>query len=348
MKIEYCLEKNNPELLSFMKETLRPFFTSEILEWQYYSNADSFLMTLKCDNAIKGTQGMLFHELLLSDNATVVDSSKSETTYVSAEFRGKGMFEELYKRCIDKTILSGHKFIWGFTGIPNVLKKKLGFHIEEEIIYEAKIVIGVAKIKTIRISEILSYAKNLFGFINVRIKILHFSDKKKLNVKDYDNLSKIMPCIHQEIKNGAKDICLNYSENYCDWRMDRHPVLKYKLLLFTDESDKKVAYVIYAVKNNAMMISSLNFTDRVFFNAVFCKIIDMARKLKLKNVNYFGNINNKTNAIIFEHFCKYGGKKYLNKGMSFVLKSNSLEDEVQYKNSDNWFINGLWTEGFTY
>lgn len=348
MKIEYCLEKNNPDLLKYMKETQRPFFTTEILNWQYFSNAGSFIMTLKCNDTIKGTQGMLFHELLLSDNTTIVDSFKSETTYVSRGLRGKGMFEELYERCIEKTIQSGHKFIWGFTGIPNIFRVFFGFHIEEKIIYEARVVLGIAKIKMVSIRGILSYAKNLFSFVNVRLKMMQFPDKKKLNVNDYEKISKIMPCIHKEIKNGDKDICLNYSENYCDWRMDQHPVLKYKLLLFTDESDKNVAYVIYTIKNNAMMISSFNFTGKVFLNNVFCKVLEIARNLKLKNVNYFGNINNETNALIFECFCKYGGKKYPNKEMSLLLKSNSLEDEVQYKNINNWLINGLWTEGFTY
>ena len=70
---------------------------------------------------------------------------------------------------------------------------------------------------------------------------------------------------------------------------------------------------------------------------------------KTKNVNFikfWGNNSNPKYSQIFNLFKKFGGRIETDINMQLIYKSFS-----NFKNSsqfENYFINGLWTEGYSY
>ena len=61
---------------------------------------------------------------------------------------------------------------------------------------------------------------------------------------------------------------------------------------------------------------------------------------------YWGNDTCKINDLIFSTFEKLGGKRKVDNSRNFIYKPFANEDLSVLEETKNWFINGLWTEGF--
>jgi len=341
---------NNSDVLHFIRSTSRPFFNQKIVNWQY-SNEHSRLFYLSKEGEICGTQGMIFHELISTspnEDKKVILSSKSETTFVSDNLRGTGSFEILYERAVQYTIDDKQTFIWGFTALSKVWRNKLRFFVDETIIYESFLKIGFENDGNRTIKSLVKKTMSIFSLWIVMIKISTIKLSKIVRFKEQKNISDILPKLQESLNHNSDTIELLFSQNYCKWRLENNPNLEYKLFTIEDEYKNSNGYVIFTIDKNHLRISDFNIIDPSCINEILIQIIKIGRKEKVNKVTFFGNINNKTNKLIFDAFERLGGKKELNTKMNLVVKSNVLNVHITNNELKKWRITGLWTEGFTY
>ena len=341
----YILEEDfsGIKLLKYIKLTSRPYFTENHLAWQY-RNQGSFLYSINVNENLEGTQGMIHHSLV--NGTKLLNTLKSETTYVSSLMRGTGAFEILYNSCVKNAIDKNNKFIWGFTALSNVWKKKLDFHVDESIIYEATLTIRPIFDFKFNLKSILRFC-NSFRLSFLFRKNLRFLKKNEnTHYTVTSNLSDNLPELANKLFKENNSIRIQFSKEFCKWRLEDNPELKYELITFFNPSHEPIAYAIINTKNVDLRISDFYIIDVDFMDAIFNIIFQLAISKKVKMISFFGNINHPKNRHVFDVFSAMGGKIELNKNMFFVLKD--LENSTVTFDASKWLINGLWTEGFTY
>ena len=340
--IKAIQESELNEVLEFIQKTSRPFFTKKIFQWQY-SNPRSKLFIVEREGKIQGTQGMIFHEIIDYKHSRIISSSKSETTYVSNELRGSGAFEGLYADSMLSTVNDNQEFVWGFTALGKVWKNKLGFHVDESIIYESQLIVSIKKIKLNSIRDIIVLLHSILKNLQTQFSKLIYKSDLQIKIKSVEDIEEYL----SKFKFENENIKLNYSNEFLNWRIARHPTIKYKLssisILGIDEG-----YLLYHIQNHIMYISDFYSTDFSYIFEILKQSIPIARENRVHSIRFFGNINHDLNKSIFNSFKKLGGSIAKNKDMSFVVNANFPQGAEQYKNLQNWRLNGLWTEGFTY
>jgi hypothetical protein len=106
-----------------------------------------------------------------------------------------------------------------------------------------------------------------------------------------------------------------------------------------------VGYIIYSIKNDILSIADMtcNFDDKLLKH-MFKYLISNTNGYHI--VQYWGNASNEMNKKIFSLFNDLRGDIKVDSTRNFVYKvfdDKYIETTAQLK---NWYINGLWTEGF--
>ena len=144
MEIEFNkldIENISISEMSFLKR-VRPFYTSDIIKWQYsYNNNNSGLFLGYDKDIVFAAQGMIPITLSLKDKFLL--SAKSESSLLDENYRGKGLFEEIYDKAISASEADEIKTFWGFTKVTVVWGKKLKFETYENIMTETHIQLGL-------------------------------------------------------------------------------------------------------------------------------------------------------------------------------------------------------------
>jgi len=107
------VRKNNYNLIDF--------------RWQYNKNNEFGGFYYLRENEIFASQAMIYTALLQNNEELI--SVKSESSFLSSDYRGKGLFEKIYfdslNHCIEKKV----EIVWGFTTLDQVWKKNLVLNV---------------------------------------------------------------------------------------------------------------------------------------------------------------------------------------------------------------------------
>ena len=130
----------DPEkVLHYMKNILRPFYSTSILDWKYSNTKEANtagLFFMLNENKIISSQGFIPIRLWIEGKS--VKSAKSESSFLSSEYRWKGLFEEPYFKSIEGCKSSDIDIFWSFTMLVKIWKEKLGFNLHN-ILYESRL-----------------------------------------------------------------------------------------------------------------------------------------------------------------------------------------------------------------
>lgn len=356
MSIEYLKLSNlksgdNQSLIKFLDPVLNHDVTNKVWDWEFDTIDNTIFTVAKEGDVIAGTQSMLPIQISVAGN--LIDSAKSETSYLSPDYRGRKIFEELYRLAVDCTVEKGSKVIWGFTPAVKAWKKNLKFHVYEECISDSE-----AHINYYRLSHVFGKSRNFiyglakFLIYNYRFTGYSFSRNKSLqnklglDVKDTATQPDLQGLMDKVKKSNADLVYIDINEAYLDWRVNTNPVLGYKKLFFYNGTEL-VGYLIYTLKSDGTInIADATYDTNVEVLEYMLHYVTSLHK-EYYIMKYWGNRQCKLNQPIFDFFEKTGGKTKLDKTRNFVyqvydtnLNANALSD------LKNWYINGLWTEGF--
>ncbi|MES2680985.1 MAG: hypothetical protein V4635_13920 [Bacteroidota bacterium] len=351
-------EHNHTELkmgdtILFLREFVRPFFTPAIYNWEFeHFQPDVVFKLLKSGDKIIATQAMLPVTLRIQNLA--VSTAKSETSFLSKDFRGKSHFEDVYFSAIDASKTKGCKIIWGFTPAVKVWKAKLKFDVVSANISEATIQLSkypsASYVRSLPGNKVLNISKQVaFTLAKMVEKKTRFENVKGLNFEVVTQVPAM-----DVIGNFQKKIAsaynisayLDLNKDYFDWRINNNPVLKYNKLFFYSGSEL-MGFVIFSIKNDRLSVADLSALNKDGARYMLNFVISKYGK-GIRSVYYFGNDDCLYNTGIFELFSAYGGKVIKSDWANTVIKD--VTDTKEFANEmdcSRWLINGLWTEGFS-
>jgi len=332
--------------------------TKENWFWEYkgiYPEQYIFVLA-ENERDIIGTQGMIPIYINIGGKRTL--SGKSENSLLLKKY----MFMNLFSRLYDTAIMTSKRkemcCIWGFTTASHVWKNKLDFSIYEDCLFESLIFLNleedmndVMKLKVNYFKKIkrLLYVGSRYYYSKIKGKILFIMYGKKNNkyiiseklqsLNDINDLFLSLRLKYPDI------IYIHQDEKYITWRILNNPNITYKMILVY-EKDLLKGYCYYNAKNNKIVyITDILFVDFEIGVLLLKKLFKICDENEIAYVYYMGNIKNTLNKNIFDLLNRVGFNKYKNK-MSFVLKNLTNTNESTLFNIENWYLSGLWTEGY--
>jgi hypothetical protein len=332
-------------------------------------------VVIKDKGQVVGTQGMI--PIYINIHGKKYFSGKSESSLLDHRYRGGTLFQDLYEFGVSKCKSNQMYCIWGFTSAGGVWRKKLKFKVYENSIKEAKVVLNLgatifntirSKINIVRTafkSQKTTLGKSASALIDNMRGLKSFLKKPEGRSSGEMPSKKTTPAEKYEFelmhklkapkdiqdlysrlrKKNPKLIHMNLEKKYIEWRVYKNPMVKYKSL-FVYENNKLLGYCFYNIRSDRTCnLVDLTFETPATGRYLLTRLLDELREKKLAYLQFFGNIDNPLMNSVFRLLTDFGAK-INNSSQYFVLRNLSYSDDEELYNIKNWYLNGLWTEGF--
>jgi hypothetical protein len=244
-----------------------------------------------------------------------------------------------------------------------IFEQKLGFNTYTTSIYTTSVQMGKPQYKAIKtytpnilkavINYGYKYAKFFQFTINKNIFATTSGYKKAVadyTVEDVYPQQAAMDNLYAKLKaHHGNFLHIQIDQSYLNWRIHTNVNLQYSTKYFY-KNKKLVGYYIVALKAHNANLADFTAVDVDVVNVMAVHLLNNLNSNKILNLNYFGNTSNAVNAIVFSVIKKLGGKIIHNSGLPFIYKTlpSSTANTAFLQNINNWYLTGLWTEGFSY
>jgi L-amino acid N-acyltransferase YncA len=358
IKIREISEGDIKKVISFHNLAFNDNRTDEDWNWEYrgiYPNRYIFVINEDNDQVV-GTQAMI--PIYLNINGKRQLSGKSENSLLDKKYRGKNLWKEMYDFAISKCKKKDFCCIWGYTSATKVMRDKLKFSVYEDAIHKTNLIVDFQKafldvikgnqkfINKIAIS-ILTLLRYMYG---ISVRSLFSPSTKKLNAK-YSlekSLKSINDCmdLYKRLRNKYPYLIhIDQSEEYLKWRIFNNPNIKYNTYFvyegallrgycYISSHDKKIAH-----------LTDFTFENSEAGSFLLQILLNEWQHKHITNVQFMGNAKNKLMLTTFSLLKKYGFLEGRS-SMSFVLKNISYPNEEFLYDIKNWYVGGIWTEGY--
>lgn len=334
------------DVVEFLRQHVNPRMTSKAFAWQFAEIPERpALMVTRDDNGIVCTQSFLPHKLF-SDGA-IMATTKSEHSFLLPTYRGTPVFTDAYAAGLAASAREGRHICWGFTPAVKVWRDRLGFEVTDDVMTEC-----VARIAPPRLSlspfpkAFARYGYGLARYVGAALKRGAHGRGTALDVSptapDVAALNELFAAV-----SDASTVRLHMDATFIAWRITKNPNARFHFRSFTAGGRLRGYYVV--ALDQAGTGSVVHLSDMVFLEHGdgIAMLQHLVREFGTRSgslLQYFGNSANALNRRTFDLLQeRFACDRSLNKDMAFVLKrGDHLPGGVQ-----NWYMNGLWTQGFT-
>lgn len=360
--LKFKVVENEQELkdaLKFLKRILPRKVDEKIWEWEYESLPGTVRAIIMRENEVVGSQVML--PIMMNIGGRDVKAGKSETSYLDESLRGKGLFKKLYHFGEDESLKAGMQFLWGYTTAVYVMETTMQFAVPRDKMYEYSVAVGAPSFSLLK-----RYSK---GIVNLMKSYVYYYQKHKefrrhyaalcnkvgfaKNIAQYEIRSEFnaahMDRFYTSLRAQYPPFTyIKFTDQYWNWRITRNPNLNY-ITRFFYQNGQLVGYYVYSIVNATANVADFSFLNMEAGNVMLCQMFKEVVEANGFTVNYWGNKDNLVNKKLFELLLQLGGSAKVNR-MNFVYKTLTPlnEDDEFLKTSENWYMNGIWTEGFYY
>lgn len=353
----------------FLKTVVAHNMDSTCWQWEFESFPESTVLTiLKSHGKTGGTQFML--PVPLSLDGTGVTSGKCENSYVSPEFKGTGWFAKLFSLALDEAKKRELKVLWAFTPATKVYGQKLGFTVFPDSMQAFRGIWGKPTLqyfshfpgnRLYNLTKYFFYRLRAISFGN-RVRSLKRSMAYDQALAAYevtdtpkqpDDLQRLYHRLREQYPGLVH---IDPTPKYMDWRIRQNPNLTYVTQYFYTKGEL-AGYYIYALKDQAVNLTDLTFSDKKVADMLFCHLLDGMRRSGKIDFHYFANKENPINSHIFQLLEKMGGVITPAGDLPFVFRlfgevrqgqQEITADSPFLADPRNWYLNGMWTEGYNY
>lgn len=339
--------------------------TLEHWEWEFKKNhlGRTIFVVVDDREQITGSQSLI--PAYLNIKGEKIYSAKSEATLLAPGYRGKNLFDEMYKLAFSEAEKDDIKIIWGFT---NAIKSfsKIGFTITTPIslmwyinnvfvafnyIYNKHIVKGRYKI----IKSIMALAGLLFFRIRsilAEVGKFNSNPNKIFSVHQLDDFNKDTNILFDDfIKDFPNIITLWRDQLDLQWRTMANPIgTPYIWGLFVEERLAGYAVVIHNQEEKILTLQDIIVRKQYLQEGTICllnRIKDFSKEIKVGLIrNPFILSKGIISQNNFTCFSRAGFCTLPFKTATVIKIMDKIMDKTFIQDIDNWYITGLFTEGF--
>jgi hypothetical protein len=346
-------DKGDLSQMDFLQKNVRDFYSTDIATWQYHNGdySTGLFFTQNNDRYI-ASQGMIPIYLSIKGKKTL--TAKSESSFLLPEFRGKGIFEDLYFHTIETSKKDGIKLIWGFTALSNVWRNKLKFDVDDGIIHESELQIRFLK----SISSTWRSNQSYITKAKLSLKAILALTKGRripkatneytaelLDIKNGSHLEAILELYKKWEINYPTFISIHLNHEYLTWRISNNPMINYKIIGIHKNQQLVGLGIVNDTSNKAYLVDFI-VPKKEYLPHCFNELLRFSKRFhSISHLIYWASYKNEYTHQIHALCESFGAFRYVNNSMNFVIK-NTEETATNTIDFAEFCINGLWTEGF--
>ena len=352
------IERNKlDEVYSFHKRYTGDKRTKYVWEWQYgnINPHPSVLIGVNVEGNLIATQGMF--AIKLNTASGVELTGKNESLLIEESYRGTGLSKRLYDFALREYKKEGITCLWGFSRKAIVPLQRAGFKVYFNVIQRSILSLDFIEVISLanrkkqssinKVKNILkSYAGTMISRTIFLFAEIKFPQHKTSNytltdtIINKDDLIEFFARI-KELYPNLIHICQD--SVYYKWRILDSPLLIISRFLYNEDL-KLMGYYYLTLYENFTEVTDLTFYENLSGKILLNDILRIINQKKIKILNYNYNSKNELNRYINGFLVKIG---FINtKGPNHFVLLNFLHNEDEdFFNIDNWYINSLWNEG---
>jgi len=136
LELSSARDEDAPELVAFHNRMFEAHRTPDFWYWKYRDHVPgkSVYVVARSDGNVVGTQGMIPIRLRLAERVEL--TGKSENSLVDTEFRGRGLWNRMYREALAQCRDRGMTAVWGFTPVESARRglARLGFAVHDVLV----------------------------------------------------------------------------------------------------------------------------------------------------------------------------------------------------------------------
>jgi hypothetical protein len=358
-RIREATNSDIDRVVSFHNQNHKDERTSHQWLWEYKSHhPDLAVFTVVEDgNRIVGTQGMIPIHLGFRGGTHL--SGKSESSLLETEYRGGETFRKLYAFAMSLCRAKGMCCVWGLTTAGKVWREKLSFSVHDDAIYTSasalnlRLSLSGISGKRNTIDKVVAYVVTTLAclYASVRRRLFFYgkaAEEKRFSIEQVPRSYRDLDQLYERLTTKHTDlIYIRQDEDYLRWRIIDNPNVRY-MSCFLYEQDLLQSYCYIGTGNrSAAYLTDFTFADDDAGAYLLQEVIERLRNRKVAQVTYLGNVKNPLIGTVFNLLNRCGFIKRRSP-LAVVIKNITCEDEEAIHDIRNWYLNGLWTEGYTW
>jgi GNAT superfamily N-acetyltransferase len=353
IKLSVAVKDDFEEVYEMHKKYFGELRSPYVWEWEYGGSNPfkSAFVIARHEDKIVATQGMMIIPLVV--NGKVYESGKNESLLIDSEFRGRGLYRNLYQFALDEYGKYNIICLWGFTKKEGAFTS-VGFSFDRilsrsvllldpgrgaQLYKNNKSTALAGKVLKIALYPISFYCRMVF-FIKsgcLRNNTNGISVTKAL--KDENDTVILFEKIRGQYP-GL--IHIHQDRKYMSWRIDKSP--REMISCYAYDNNELKGSMVLEINTGYIEISELIYTDYHVGRLMAGELRRIVNEKRPGTVVYLGNKLNAANRNVFSLLSSLGFLRM--KGPNgFVLNiySSTLKDSLLRLR--DWYITGLWTEG---
>jgi len=359
VKIREVAEPDIEKAFALHNDTFHVSRTSKDWFWEYKANYpdSSVFLIAESGGRIVGTQGMIPIPLNIRGKKGL--TGKSENALVDRDYRGRTLFQEMYDRAVRTCGERGMCCVWGLTRnklVSKVLRDKFHFVVYEDAIRTYALTLrGGAlpevlqtKVRT-RFSTALVWSSYLYSLLcryvfSGALKLLNIGEGNDDVIENDARTDNDLKQLYDRLRQGHdRLIHIEQDSRYLTWRIVNNPSLQYTTYFLYEKGMLK-AYSYLTVKDEIAHVTDFTCEDRSSGAILLYRVINDITKRRARFVLFLSNPSNPLGSSTIALIKRIGFLRLSMLQFSFVLKNISCE--VDISDLRDWYINGLWTEGY--
>jgi hypothetical protein len=328
--------------------------------WEYTSNYPELFVfvVLEDEDSIVGTVGII--PIYININGKRYLSGKRENSLLHSKYRGKTWYQQMLRFAYPVCKAKNMHCLWSYTPAFKA-SRAAGWCVNRNCIYESILILNlrstlsnffksqqrIEKKIILSLLTLLGYSYSLMrGFfyrLANKYRDSNFSIERKL--KSTNDLNVLYAQLRDKYPNL---IHIDQDEKYLEWRIFNNPNIKYDTYFLYEDSLLR-GYCYVSIRDNTVAaLTDLTFETAAAGAFLLQNILNNLRRRKVGRVHFLGNVQNTLMIATFNLLRKSGFLKRRRYDYTFVLKNLSCDDENQLYDIKNWYIGGLWTEGYNF
>lgn len=325
--------------------------------WEYKGNyPDSSVFTIIEDGEqIVATLGMIPIYIYVQGKRLLC--GKCENALLHPEYRGRGLFQDLFEFALSLCKARGMQFAWAYAAAIATVKavRKIRFHTYDNMIYDSVSILdprcnlsGVWERNANAVKKVIkSLTFLLFWLYSSILRATCWpSGSRELVVRETLADQQDLDNLYKRLRNRYPDLIhIHLDEKYLRWRLYNHPVFEYRTY-FVYEGDLLVAYAFVNTHNRRMAyLTDFTFESVDAGKFLLQRVLDEMCAEDVGAATFWGNKRNPVIRRTFGLLRRFGfvQRKTPN---HFVIRNLSFGDEEGLLDMTHWHMNGLWTEGY--
>jgi hypothetical protein len=352
VKIRGIADSDKERVFSLHNETYHDSRSPEDWLWEYktcYPESSVFVIG-EVEGHIVGTQGMI--PILLNIRGQERLTAKSENSLLKRSYRGGTLFQEMYDLAMTMCRERGICCVWGFTTATKVWRDKLRFSVYENAVQTYVLTLKPGELP----ASVQNKMRNKFASVLVLLSYLYSSVRccayDLLNAREEQGVAvENEPRSRNDLDQLYVRLRLKYrglihieqNSNYLNWRIANNPNNQYTEY-FVYEREMLRAYCYLNVKDGVARITDFTSEDGTKSRILLQRVIRDLKTQQVGFVLYMGNTFNELTSATLRIFKRIGFLRVNMLQTSLILKNVCCDENLS--DVKDWYVNGLWTEGY--